>query len=84
MYKPLKALQDVKEYIEDNITTKYNHVEPELNTIEVALKRLEQIDNLQQELGCPLEIVITPYYKRGKLEVLYRGKMREVIRVVEF
>lgn len=84
MSKELKALQDIKDYIEDNITTKYNHIEPEIEVIETALKRLEQIYNLQQELGCPLEVVITPYYKRGKLEVLYRGKMREVIRVVAF
>lgn len=49
-----------------------------------AINKLGKLEDLEEELGCPLEIVITPYYKRGKLEVLYREKMREVIRVVAF
>lgn len=53
------------------------------NTDEVTHK-LGKLEDLEEELGCPVEIVITPYFKRGKLEVFYRGKMREVIRVVAF
>jgi len=48
------------------------------------IDKLGQLEDLQEEIGCPLEVVITPYFKRGKLEVFYRGKMREVIRVVAF
>lgn len=49
-----------------------------------ANKKLGQLEDSAEEIGCPLEIVITLYFKRGKLEVFYRGKMREVIRVVAF
>jgi len=48
------------------------------------INKLGILEDLAEEIGCPLEIVITPYFKRGKLEVFYRGKMREVIRVVAF
>lgn len=48
------------------------------------VNKLGKLEDLEEELGCPLEVVITPYCKRGKLEVFYRGKMREVIRVVAF
>lgn len=58
MSKELKALEEVKTYIDDNITTKYNHVEPEIKFIESALKRLEAIDNASssEALKC-LEII---------------------------
>ena len=49
-----------------------------------AIDKLGKLEDLEEQLGCPLEVVITPYFKRGKLEVFYRGKMREVIRVVAF
>lgn len=48
------------------------------------INKLGRLEDSSEEIGCPLEIVITPYFKRGKLEVFYRGKMREVIRVVAF
>ena len=48
------------------------------------IEKLGELEDLEEQLGCPLEVVITPYFKRGKLEVFYRGKMREVIRVVAF
>lgn len=57
--------------------------EPISTTREINNK-LGKLEDLEEELGCPLEVVITPYFKRGKLEVFYRGKMREVIRVVAF
>lgn len=57
------------------------------NTFKPLEEELEYADSchkVEEEIGCPLEVVITPYFKRGKLEVFYRGKMREVIRVVAF
>ena len=48
------------------------------------MKMNKALEELEEDIGCPLDIVITPYFKRGKLEVFYRGKMREVIRVVAF
>lgn len=51
---------------------------------QMCLNKLGKLEDLEEQLGCPLEVVITPYFKRGKLEVFYRGKMREVIRVVAF
>lgn len=49
-----------------------------------VMNELLQYKDLEEQIGCPLEVVITPYFKIGKLEVFYRGKMREVIRVVAF
>lgn len=54
------------------------------NLLQSAYDKLGKLEDLEEELGCPLEVVITPYFKRGKLEVFYRGKIREVIRVVAF
>lgn len=51
---------------------------------ELMYEKLGKLENLEEQIGCPLEVVITPYFKRGKLEVFYRGKMREVIRAVAF
>lgn len=51
---------------------------------QMCLNKLGKLEDLEEQLGCPLEVVITPYFKRGKLEIFYRGKMREVIRVVAF
>ena len=42
-----------------------------------AIDKLGKLEDLEEQLGCPLEVVITPYFKRGKLEVFYRGKMRD-------
>lgn len=56
----------------------------DLDELNKLLTMATNYEELSKELGCPLEIIITPYFKRGKLEVFYRGKMREVIRVVAF
>ncbi len=55
-----------------------------LGNIVDIVDKLGKLEDLEELLGCPLEIVITPYFKRGKLEVFYHNKMREVIRVVAF
>ena len=69
----------------------YDTYKNELTTIKQSLLKAQEMKKensrykqLEEQLGCPLEVVITPYFKRGKLEVFYRGKMREVIRVVAF
>jgi hypothetical protein len=68
-------------YKDTKVSGGYNAVDTDEYACVVKLGKLE---DLEEQLGCPLEVVITPYFKRGKLEVFYRGKMREVIRVVAF
>ncbi len=68
-------------YKDTKVSGGYNAVDTDEYACVVKLGKLE---DLEEEIGCPLGVVITPYFKRGKLEVFYRGKMREVIRVVAF
>ena len=66
----------------ENLLEKYGI--PSLKYLEKCIIDHDKYGELGEQIGCPLEVVITPYFKRGKLEVFYRGKMREVIRVVAF
>ena len=82
MSRLTKKFNDNSGYEVEEYGAKYNEVK--LDAYLDAVNKLGKLEDLEEEIGCPLEVVITPYFKRGKLEVFYRGKMREVIRVVAF
>ncbi len=49
-----------------------------------AIQKLGKLEDLEQQIGCPLEVVLIPYFISGLKKVWYHNQWCDVVRVVAY
>ncbi len=51
---------------------------------ELMYEKLGKLEDLEEELGCPLDLVLIPYFISGLKKVWYHNQWCDVVRVVAY
>ena len=54
------------------------------NLLQNAYDKLGKLEDLEEEIGCPLDLVLIPYFISGLKKVWYHNQWCDVVRVVAY
>ncbi len=77
-----------EEYNDNYVTKKYFASYKTYDELEKdnqnALNKLGKIEDLEEEIGCPLDFVATPYKLSGLKKIWYHKQWCDVVRIVVY
>lgn len=65
-------------------TAMVNSLDEKENNISLIYNKLGQLEDIEEELKCPLDFVATPYRLVGLRKIWYRKQYCEVVRIVAY